>query len=117
MTEPKYKVGDHVWSDNNPGIITAVRIEQSPYYKKPCYHYSIHVSYDVDDFEYHINPRITPKYSVGEEIWVELKSRNWKCSVKDIFVDGDGNNIYSVKVDPVSFSVTEDMIKIDKGKF
>ena len=111
MNEPKYKVGDKVWAENNPGVIKEVTIAQSPYYKKPCYNYSIHVSYDLDLFEYHVTPRTAPKYSDDDIVFINIPEGDWKAKVKYSHADDEGNNIYEVELITRKFNISEDKIK------
>ncbi len=113
MNEPKYKVGEAVWIEGQPGIIKKVRVAQSPYYKRPCNHYTIHISHDVDAFEYHVTPRMVPRYSDNDIVLINIPEGDWQAKVKYSHADDEGKNIYEVELITRKFTISEDKIKVE----
>ncbi len=116
MNEPKYKVGQAVWADNQPAIVKDVKIAQDPYYKKPGYRYSIEVSYALDVFEHHVAPREVPKYSDGDIVLINIPEGDWKAKVRYSHADDEGKNVYEVELITRKFEILEEKIKEDNNE-
>ena len=114
MNEPKYKVGEAVWANNEPGIVKDVEYVQDPYYKKPGFRYSVNVSYDLDAFEYNITHREVPKYSDDDIVLINVPEGNWKAKVKYSHASDEGKNVYEVELITSKCNILEEQII---GKF